>query len=80
MAMDTFGDGFGSGLFYVFDTHHIYEKYAATCDKNPVVVEYCFDPNSMEDGDSVSATLSGLNPSHKWEVCVLYYKYNKFDI
>ena len=66
--MDTFGDGFNTGYFFIFDSQELFEKHTPTCNKNPVLVEYCFNPNTMKDGDSVTATASGVSPSHKWEV------------
>ena len=75
MAMDTFGDGFGSANLYLFDSKQYYEKYAPNCEENPIMIEYCFDPNTMDDGHTLTATMSGLDPDHRWEVCLIIFTF-----
>jgi hypothetical protein len=68
MVMDTFGDGFGNGKLYLFDSKHYYHKYAPNCDENPITIEYCFDPNTMDEGHKLTASIHGYSLHHKWEV------------
>ena len=68
--MDTFGDGFNTGKMFIFDDYNGKCSTAPDCDHNPVSQEYCFQPSLMKDGDSVTATVSGVNPKQRWEVIV----------
>lgn len=66
--MDLFGDGWGSAQLYIYDNYGSYQVAAPTCGQNPLMGEYCFDPNYSLNGDSVSAYVFGFDVSYAWEI------------
>jgi len=71
--MDTFGDGWNRGKFFIYDDKGYYHKETLTCENNPVILHYCFDPQTACDGDSVAVTVSGVDPRHPWEFLIFGY-------
>jgi len=65
---DKFGDGFGSANFILYDSYGQSETVTPTCDSNPIVAQYCFDPLTARDGDTVSGTVFGFKPRFAWEI------------
>jgi hypothetical protein len=73
---DLFGDGWGTAGLVLFDNNRYYRKFSPDCTTNPVVSSYCFNPNFAKDGDSVTVTVSGLEPSFQWEIIFQAYDIN----
>jgi hypothetical protein len=40
----------------------------SVCGKGLAVEEYCFDPKTAKNGDTVAATMNGFKQDHPWEV------------
>ena len=65
---DAFGDGWDKAAFYVSDNKNYNMKYSPSCKSNPLLTEYCFNPNIANNGDTVTVTVSGLEPEYTWEI------------
>ena len=66
--MDTFGDGWNAASFYSYDSKQRFRQVSSDCEENVIINEYCFDPNTAEDGDWVSATVFGYKATEPWEI------------
>lgn len=68
MMLDKFGDGWNSAKLIGFDYLSTYKSFSSTCNENPAVSFYCFDPTLSSTGDSLTVTVTGYMPSQPWEV------------
>ena len=69
---DSFGDGWDDASFLLTDSYRRYRGVAPNCEWPLVALEYCFDPNKACDGDTLDATVFGLDPDFRWEVRTMY--------
>eukprot|EP01041_Mallomonas_annulata_P042121 gene42121-biopygen5602 len=65
---DTFGDGWDTAQFFMYDQYGKYDTKVSSCEQNVVLDEYCFNPQSAIVGDTVNATVFGYRPDHPWEI------------
>jgi len=68
VLVDKFGDGWSTAQFMVYDSCGQSATVQPTCTENPMVVPYCFDPNTAMEGDTVSGTVFGFRPKFPWEI------------
>ena len=69
---DTFGDGWDSAQFFMYDYKGTYSTATSTCSHNVVTKKYCFDPQNTTIGATLNATVFGFLPDDPWEVCSMY--------
>ena len=65
---DTFGDGWNTCSLIIYDASLHYQILSPSCSQNPVSTSYCFQPELMQDGHQVTATVHGFQPTYPWEV------------
>lgn len=65
---DTFGDHWDTANFFAYDSYTHYQKLTPDCAHDPLFHKYCFNPQTANDGDTVSATVIGFKPDNFWEV------------
>ena len=65
---DTFGDGWDTAQFFMYDSYGWYNSDTSTCSQNVVTKKYCFDPQNTTVGTTVNATVFGFLPDNPSEV------------
>lgn len=65
---DTFGDGWDTAHFFMYDYKGTYSSGASSCSQNVLTKKYCFDPQNTTVGATVNATVFGFLPDSPWEV------------
>ena len=71
---DSFGDGWNSANFHIFDLKGFYKKTAPDCGLIASTEEYCFDGNEADTDDAdliddyLTVTVQGYATQQPWEV------------
>lgn len=65
---DKFDDGWGKAHFFLTDSYGYYQKLAPGCGIGYVQSEYCFNPKTSVNGDTVSASVFGYHAEFPWEI------------
>eukprot|EP01041_Mallomonas_annulata_P005601 gene5601-11293_t len=77
LLVDSFGDGWESARLVAFGSRGSHRSYMLQCGHNRLFEEYCFTPESNNDGDYVVVSVLGFRVDRYWEI--LYQVFNEFD-
>jgi hypothetical protein len=68
---DTFGDGWDTAKFRITDTKDHDSTHYPTTTINPQKVNYCFNPHTRKDGDTVTTGIFDISSKFSWEVLIM---------